>query len=144
VFDEVYILFHFNIILNTTGCPLLKVGFLLVLSSSCSCKFVPFSVIQKEKLSLDNWMLISCLALDCPGILTIISTAAGRVKFPPNLCCLRSNSVRCKKGFLPVFCALLPVLSLNFVLRVLAEPYQAVRWQRKLNSFIAYLQISKL
>jgi len=23
VFDEVYILFHFNIILNTTGCPLL-------------------------------------------------------------------------------------------------------------------------
>jgi len=24
VFDEVYILFHFNIILNTTGCPLLK------------------------------------------------------------------------------------------------------------------------
>jgi len=24
VFDEVYILFHFNIILNTKGCPLLK------------------------------------------------------------------------------------------------------------------------
>jgi len=24
VFDEVYILFHFNIILNTMGCPLLK------------------------------------------------------------------------------------------------------------------------
>jgi len=24
VFDEVYILYHFNIILTTTGCPLLK------------------------------------------------------------------------------------------------------------------------
>ena len=24
VFDDVYILFHFNIILNTTGCPVLK------------------------------------------------------------------------------------------------------------------------
>ena len=27
MFDEVYILFHFNIILNTTGCPLLKLFF---------------------------------------------------------------------------------------------------------------------
>jgi hypothetical protein len=26
VFDEEYISFHFNIILNTTGCPLLKIG----------------------------------------------------------------------------------------------------------------------
>ena len=26
MFDEIYILFHFNIILNTTGCPILKLA----------------------------------------------------------------------------------------------------------------------
>jgi len=59
-----------------------------------SCRFLWF------KLSLDNWMPKSSLALDSPGILTITSIAVGRIKLPSNLCWLRNNSLRYKKGFL--------------------------------------------
>jgi len=38
VFDEVFILFHFNIILNTTGFPLLKLPLLVKLVTSVSIK----------------------------------------------------------------------------------------------------------
>jgi len=38
-FEEVCILFYFNIILNTTGCPLLKLSLLVKLVMSVSIKF---------------------------------------------------------------------------------------------------------
>ena len=47
IFYEIYILFHFNIILSTTGCPLLKLFF-----CECSLEFcitsLPFHLVMKE------------------------------------------------------------------------------------------------
>ena len=106
---------------------------LIVLSGSRLFNLVPFSVIQREKVSLYEGTLKSSLALDYPDILTIIPTAAAAEKLNFLQMCgvpTLSNSVR--------LCTFFPVLSPEvsdpLVLRLFADPYQAVRWRRNLKS----------
>ena len=66
VFDEVYILFHFNIILITTGCPLLKLKlqthFLLHLFDANS-KVLVWSQFQQFSCTQNSNCFIECLVV---------------------------------------------------------------------------------